>query len=381
MAIWAWRAVSRTITENARASITRDRYSNPVSAKLVSSMGLDHWMAFSGHAAEFERSVAPFKALPAGLDSLSMSNSTPSSANAAAALPESMKPVPMTEWLPQLANAYHLMLAAETGGGKSTLAKTVLLERIKAGDEVVIIDPHGSDWFSLTRYGAGRNYVEVKAALKAVYAEMNRRYEEREAGVKEFRRLTVLVDEVPAIFENATTRDTWKMFAKLLGSEARKVNISCILMTQSPLVQDIGVNSSMRRNFSLVALDMPSIITLVQSLQQDRSIIEQARGTQYPAAAAFSGEVFVLDRSTMNLDPQDPGGDYEWSVCLSETSSRAAKVEDLDADRQTGTMTPAEKFDLIRALRRSGKTRDEARELLAAYGSGLDNDDWTLAGK
>jgi hypothetical protein len=395
------RALERA--EVARTALTLDRFGNPVSATALTALSPEQHLELYWRtlliATELKRHTAPYEQLPAGLNSLNQAPALPPAVIAAEEPGE--KPLAMSEWLPRLANAYHLMLAAETGGGKSTLAKTVLLERIKVGDRVVVIDPHGSEWFALKRYGAGRNYAQVRQALKAVYAEMDVRYQQRDQGRRDFPRLTVLIDEVPAIYENEVTRDTWKSFAKLLGSEARKVNISIILMTQSPLVQDIGINTSMRRNFSLVALDMPSIITLVRSLQQDRDTIELLRGQRYPAAAAFDGEVYVLDRSTVPIDPSDPGGDYEWPLVLSDDDEEAPaptrrryamppvahtadSVPVLRASHNVmqsithNTLNDAARDELVRILFRKGNTYREVREKLASKGLTIDQNRLTV---
>lgn len=391
------RAIERA--HAARMAIEFDRFGNPINAQalvaLDSQEHLELMMRQLLLATELKRHTAPYEQLPVGLNSLSGGVIPPPAQIASVAESEPADaPMPMDEWLPRLANAYHLMLAAETGGGKSTLAKTVLHERIRQGDQVVVIDPHGSDWFSLTRHGAGRDYEAVKRALEAVYAEMDRRYRLRDRGARDFRRLTVLVDEVPAIYENAITRETWKLFAKLLGSEARKVAISCVLMTQSPLVQDIGINSSMRRNFSLVALDMPSIITLAQMFRQDKTFIERLRGQRWPAAAAFDGEVHTLDRSRMPTELSDPGGDYEWlpptqpryvmpvvaSVRPDETlrASVATPTPSAVDGRTDGRIYQQERIRLyLMALAQAGRSRDYARAWARQHGLQFENELWT----
>ncbi len=48
--------------------------------------------------------------------------------------------------------------------------------------------------------------------------------------------------------------------------------------------------------------------------------------------------------------------------------------------RQTPKLTPDRKKALIAAMRKNGRTRREARSILAQLGEGLDNDDWAEVG-
>lgn len=51
----------------------------------------------------------------------------------------------LDEWLAWLDERPHLLLAAESGGGKSVLAGAVVARRVAArGDQVAILDPHWS---------------------------------------------------------------------------------------------------------------------------------------------------------------------------------------------------------------------------------------------
>jgi len=50
-------------------------------------------------------------------------------------------------------------------------------------------------------------------------------------------------------------------------------------------------------------------------------------------------------------------------------------------DAGTGTDTPIDVVLLLRALRRDGKTREDARAMLRDYGIEFRNDLWTQAGE
>ncbi|MBX7251644.1 MAG: DUF87 domain-containing protein, partial [Candidatus Promineofilum sp.] len=64
-------------------------------------------------------------------------------------------------WLAWFDTRPHGLLAAETGGGKSTTAKAILKSRIERGEMVFILDPHSSDWFGLPSIGGGEDWGAV----------------------------------------------------------------------------------------------------------------------------------------------------------------------------------------------------------------------------
>jgi hypothetical protein len=399
VAISLWGHWRKLDTEALRASVVRDEMGVPTTAHLLARKQYEGYSQERLLAAQTQVAKAQAQPYGAGVDALNVSLHQNSKAEQAAAgvllqPPDALAPLLVTDWLPKAVDAYHLMLAAETGGGKSTTAKAILAERLRDGDEVFVIDPHFQvgNWFDLPAVGGGRNYDDVACGLRAVQAEMNSRYEEYNAGKKEFRRLTVLIDEVPAIYEQLA--DKWKDFAKQLGSEARKVNISIVLLTQSPLVQDIGVNTSMQRNFRRIALDAACIRKMLSNDELDKKRREELAvlmsGREWPATMELNGQVWFLDRTGLDRieAPSNShlaawgGWDYETgaSVCLEESQNDQNRASTNEPDERTGLYSER-KQAYLRALRQKGKTRDQAREILRGYGIKFENADWTAAGR
>ena len=203
----------------------------------------------------------------------------------------------------------------------------------------------------------------------------------------------MLIDEVPAIYLHLDK--AWKEFIKQLGSEARKVNISCVMLTQSPLVQDIGLNTSMQRNFRSVALDHACIRTLLDRAELNKArrevVAEKMSGQDFPAAVEFSGEVFLLDRSSLEHQRDHDLIQASWQGYeLSVRPSASEEVAEIGVfrgctDGRTRTdgeivVSDDDKLDLLRAMRADGKTRDQARDTLAMLGVRFENADWTKAG-
>jgi hypothetical protein len=165
------------------------------------------------------------------------------------------------EWRSWIERAPHLLIAGRTEAGKTTLATAILIDRVLAGDAVLVLDPHyqPGKWAGVPTIGGGNNFEAILHALPYLVGEMGARFKEFERGrpTEDFQRLTVLIDEVPAIVSacqeltpsggRKIIDPRWGKFAQRLGSEARKVRISVILLTQSTLVKDIQINSTAAR--------------------------------------------------------------------------------------------------------------------------------------
>lgn len=230
--------------------------------------------------------------------------------------------LPPAEWLAWFDTRPHGLLAAETGGGKSTTAKAVLGSRIERGEMVFLLDPHSSDWFGLPGIGGGEDWSAVWLGMQVVIAEYRRRLAERdeylhsqgrELPPSHFPRITVLLDEgnlAYAMLSRASKRGDatpWARFVETLGSGARKVNISILMLAQSPNVEDIGLSGPMRQNFTRLALDASTTRLMTAreetNAQRKKDILAALQGLDYPATSVQQGRVVLLDRTGLDRYP------------------------------------------------------------------------------
>jgi hypothetical protein len=307
-AVLLWGRVARIRAETARANITRDRYSNPVSVSQVHKQPLEISAGYFRAAQDAEIAMAPYKMLPAGLD---VYTATAPTATAPAQIAAVDKDAPAlvvdTEWLTWLAEQPHTMIAGGTGTGKTTLARVSMSERLALGYAGIVVDPKGKEWFGLPVIGGGRKFAEMLTTLDSIRAEMSDRFEAYGAGERSFQPIAVLVDEVPDIMDaclddrRRLVDGRWSRFARQLGSLAREIGISVQLMTQSPLVEDIGMNSAMRKNFSRIALgdEAPLLIREERDPKRRAALQDLLRGLQYPAAMMRRGQVHLLDTTNV----------------------------------------------------------------------------------
>lgn len=235
--------------------------------------------------------------------------------------------VPDSEWRGWLTEMPHTMIAGGTGTGKTTLARIDLYERLSIGYAGIVLDPKGKDWYGLPVYGGGRDFEAILSTLDQLHAEMASRFREYNEGARVFQPIKALVDEVPDIMDSCLDMrrklvdGRWARFARQLGSLAREIGMSVTLMTQSPLVEDIGMNSSMRKNFTRIALgdEAPRLIREEGDPSRRAQLKDLLRGQQYPAAMFRRGQVHLLDTSNVvRLSQRYLANPLHWSVAPSQ---------------------------------------------------------------
>ncbi len=209
-----------------------------------------------------------------------------------------------SEWLAWTDLTPHLMVAGRTESGKTTTVEAILARRILAGDLILVVDPHyqAGKWLGARAIGGGRDYSACYQVFDAARALLDRRYTAFNAGTRteDFRRITLVVDEVPAIIayaqQSKALYERWLLFATSLGSEARKVRISVILSTQTPLVRDIGISSAMRENFARIALGdtAADLLRDEPSAARKQALLDLLRGRRFPAAMEYRTNWYAL---------------------------------------------------------------------------------------
>lgn len=149
----------------------------------------------------------------------------------------------------------HVMLLGSTGDGKSTLAKHLAAN---CSAYTIVIDPHAApdDWGDLPVYGAGRKYEQIAKIMAVTLELLQKRFDARDQGVKQFEPIVIICDEYPAIVASAVAGKIASSWMKLISREARKVSIRLVVLTQSPEVKAIGLEGegSVRDNFCFIKL-------------------------------------------------------------------------------------------------------------------------------
>lgn len=146
----------------------------------------------------------------------------------------------------------HVLIAGETGSGKSTAMMAVLRRR----SQVVVLDPHddGRTWGQAQVIGGGRNFDAIGSFMTEMQQMLSERYRQRAQGQQQFPPLTVATDEMPAIV-GALGRQmeaVWRTWLR----EGRKVGLFFVVSTQSTRVKTLGIRGEgdLLDNFTYVLM-------------------------------------------------------------------------------------------------------------------------------
>lgn len=302
--------------------------------------------------------------------------------------------VPDSEWLPWLVEMPHTMIAGGTGTGKTTLARIEMFERLQQGYAGIILDPKGKDWFGLPVIGGGREFDAILAALDMLHGEMAERFKAYNQGERHFEPIKALIDEVPDIMDacldmrRRLVDGRWMRFSRQLGSLAREIGISVTMMTQSPLVEDIGMNSAMRKNFTRIAMgdEAPLLIREERDGKRRAQLQDLLRGQQYPAAMMRRGQVHLLNTSNVPmLAARQIARPIGWSIPQlpqpAQQPARPVVAASAQASATVRASVPASgpvlrqdrmEVYMIELVKR-GRTRKQIRDWAVAHGLRFDN--------
>ncbi len=326
------------------------------------------------------------------VNSLSLNNtSTVNTPMLEAEIANTLKAISSEEWLTWINKQPHVILAGATGKGKTVTAKPIIAPRISAGEQLMIIDPHADHWFGLDVIGGGENWSEIKTAIEQVTMEYQTRQQARETyrringksmPVELFKRLTVVMDEgfLVSLHTNTAPRgqiSAWDQFIEVLGSGARKINISVVMLSQTANVEDLGVSGPLRENFTRIAVDNRAIKLMIKNEESDaqrrQQLYDALIGMAYPAVTVVDTSVVLLDRTGLDQVPDPhvtPANNYPF--VRSSQGINNGHSNGFHSDGRNGHSI----IDRLRVLRMSGVTREEARDDLGLVFS---NEDWTNA--
>jgi hypothetical protein len=261
-------------------------------------------------------------------------------------------PLAVVDWLARLNEQPHAIFAAKTKGGKSTMAKFGMQPRIAAGESFFVIDPHANGWLDLPSVGGGLRWNEVRDGILAITDLYRDRHAERRRYIDEtgdeldhdfFPRLNVILDEANEmrLELNKIDKRVWEPFMQVMGSGARKVGLSLWLICQSALIKNLGGSETMRRNYTVFALDHMTIAELVEDEEKSKArremVIQGIAGQTFPAATVLNGQAFLLDRAGIDRAPIASARSLAWQGWQPRQIARSVVA----AKEQTSTVVRA----------------------------------------
>lgn len=224
----------------------------------ITSMAIASSLAYVSHRLDkLENMLSPYEAIAHQQSVAAYGNWLGHSMKPPArqvAIAEQSAPVKFAD-VKQALSKPHVMLLGSTGDGKSTLAKHLAAN---CTAYTIVIDPHAApdDWGNLPVYGAGRKYEQIAEIMQVTLQLLQKRFDARDQGVKQFEPIVIICDEYPAIIASSVAGKVASSWLKLISREARKVAIRLVVLTQSPEVKAIGLEGegSVRDNFCFIKL-------------------------------------------------------------------------------------------------------------------------------
>lgn len=160
---------------------------------------------------------------------------------------------PDSDLLALLFERLHLLIIGHTRGGKTTLIHELAVRWSEAGHTVLVCDPDAAPglWNKCYVVGAGDDYDAIEIGLTKVAGLIAKRRSLRASGVRSFKPLYVIMDEVQDIMREV---DSTRQLVEDIARRGGKLNIHLILGVQDKLVKTLKLEgqSALRTNFTVV---------------------------------------------------------------------------------------------------------------------------------
>jgi hypothetical protein len=146
----------------------------------------------------------------------------------------------------------HLLIVGPSGSGKTT-ALCWLIDAAPPGTLIYALDPHAQfgEWPGRVNavIGNGRDYPAIDAKLQDLISTLNKRYKGEESTAQ---KILIVADEWLSILDKC---ESAREFFNVIGSEARKVNMSLVISSISAGVDDLAVSGAIRDNLAQLTLN------------------------------------------------------------------------------------------------------------------------------
>lgn len=193
---------------------------------------------------------------------------------------------------------YHMMIYGSTGKGKSTFVDWLISDILISNPDAkfILINPHhkAGQWGTRNVIGRGRNFSEIEEILPKIMGLMDARYDDYSdiEGIS-FEDIYIVIDEVPAIKQSIDNK-VFSSFVKQMTSEARKVRIWLILITQSRYTKQLGFEgaSDMLDNLLIIRVAKPKYF---YSLIDENGDEQTAQGSFSKRAVAIPDRIIFND--------------------------------------------------------------------------------------
>jgi hypothetical protein len=147
---------------------------------------------------------------------------------------------------------YPGLLFGGMGAGKSWTARYLVMQKVQAGHQVILLDPHAAnhEWKGIRHIGAGMDYRAIAEFLQWYLDEIERRYQEFnrsglteedwQDSLRQQQRITSVVSEEMTNWADRLPGDIGSKFFKSAMSDSRKVLMPPLFVAHDRTLTALG---------------------------------------------------------------------------------------------------------------------------------------------
>ncbi len=147
---------------------------------------------------------------------------------------------------------YPGLLFGGMGAGKSWTARYLVMQKVRAGHQVILLDPHAAnhEWKGIRHIGAGMDYGAIAEFLQWYLDEIERRYQEFnrsglteedwQQSLRQQQRITSVVSEEMTNWADRLPGDIGSKFFKSAMSDSRKVLMPPLFVAHDRTLSALG---------------------------------------------------------------------------------------------------------------------------------------------
>lgn len=179
--------------------------------------------------------------------------------------PTASSPLPPEQWTDDLMGYPSILIYGAPGAGKTSTAAWLIRERINAGHQIKMLDPHRKygQWDGLECVGDGMDYDAINDELKAFTDEIKARYKARlKTPNYNPPKLTVVCDEFTQWAKKCSHSATF--FEECL-SDIRKINLHVLFISHGRTLITLGGGTGLAaiRDAALLELELEAQVNPV----------------------------------------------------------------------------------------------------------------------
>jgi len=169
---------------------------------------------------------------------------------------------------------YPGLLFGGMGAGKSWTARYLVMEKVRAGHQVILLDPHAAnhEWKGIRHIGAGMDYPAIAEFLQWYLDEIERRYQEFnrsglteedwQQSLRQQQRITSVVSEEMTNWADRLPGDIGSKFFKSAMSDSRKVLMPPLFVAHDRTLSALGDAKGLARLRDAALLELELIPTI-----------------------------------------------------------------------------------------------------------------------